>query len=37
MKNACFETGDTYLELSTIYNAVRMVYEEITEEKLNYF
>ena len=37
MKNACFETGDTYLELSTIYNAVRMVYEEITEEKLNYY
>lgn len=38
IKNACFMTGDTYLELNTINNAVRNVYEEeMSEEKLNYY
>lgn len=38
MKAACFQTGDTYLELETIYNAVKNVYQAgISEEKLNYY
>lgn len=38
IKTVCFTTGDTYLELKTIYNAVKSIYEEeISEEKLNYY
>ncbi len=38
MKNVCFMTGDTYLELETIYNAIKNVYEEgISEDQLNYY
>lgn len=38
IKAVCFTTGDTYLELKTIYNAVKSIYEEdISEEKLNYY
>lgn len=38
MKAACFQTGDTYLDSETIYNAVRNVYEDgISEEQLSYY
>ncbi len=38
MKNVCFMTGDTYLKLETIYNAVKNVYEEgISEDQLNFY
>ncbi len=38
MKTICFTTGDTYLELETIYSAVKNVYEEgISEEKINFY
>lgn len=38
MKNLCFQTGDTYLELSLIYNAVNLVYEDgLSEENLNFY
>lgn len=36
-KEVCFQTGDTYLEFETIKNAVRMLEEDISEEKLNYY
>lgn len=38
MKNLCFQTGDTYLNLDLIYNAVASNYdEEITKENLTYY
>lgn len=38
MKNLCFQTGDTYLSLDLIYNAVASNYdEEITKENLTYY
>ena len=38
IKMACFTTGDTYLELNTINNAIKnFSNEEISEEKLNYY
>lgn len=38
MKNVCFMSGDTYLKLETIYNAVKSVYEEdISEDQLNFY
>lgn len=38
IKMACFTTGDTYLELNTINNAIKNFSdEEISEEKLNYY
>lgn len=38
MKNVCFMSGDTYLKLETIYNAVKNVYEEgISEDQLNFY
>lgn len=38
IKMACFTTGDTYLELNTINNAIKnFSNEEINEEKLNYY
>ena len=34
----CFNSGDTYLEFSTIYNAINNIYEEhLSEEKLQYY
>ncbi len=38
IKNTCFITGDTYLEIDTIYNAIKSTYEnDISIEKLNYY
>ncbi len=38
IKMACFTTGDTYLELNTINNAIKNFSDEqISEEKLNYY
>lgn len=38
IKNTCFITGDTYLEIDTIYNAIKSTYEnDISMEKLNYY
>ncbi len=38
MKNVCFMSGDTYLKLETIYNAIKNVYEEgISEDQLNFY
>lgn len=38
IKMVCFTTGDTYLELDTIYNAIKNIYEEdMSKEKLNYY
>lgn len=38
IKMVCFTTGDTYLELDVIYNAIKNAYEEeISKEKLNYY
>ena len=38
IKNACFQTGDTYLDLNTIYNAVcNYVGKKVSQEKLEYY
>lgn len=38
MKNICFQTGDTYLDLDMIYNVFKNVYEhEITKENLIFY
>jgi len=38
MKNLCFQTGDTYLNLEIIYSAFNSVYEEgLNEEALAYY
>ena len=38
MNTVCFNTGDTYLEFNSIYNAVNNIYEEnISEEKLSFY
>lgn len=38
IKMVCFTTGDTYLKLDVIYNAIKNAYEEeISKEKLNYY
>lgn len=38
MKNVCFQTGDTYLKLDTIYNGVNNFYEEnLSEDMLSYY
>ena len=38
IKMVCFTTGDTYLKLDVIYNAIKNAYEEeIGKEKLNYY
>ena len=38
IKMVCFNTGDTYLELNTIINAIKNYYEQdISEEKLKFY
>lgn len=38
IKNTCFQTGDTYLDLNTIHNAVcNFTNVKITQEKLEYY
>ncbi len=38
MKNLCFQTGDTYLNLDLIYSAFKSVYEqEISKENLTFY